>query len=509
MGTHASSIKLTQCACAILWCLLSAGIIFGFAALKPILLSEGVYNDSCPTVDVCIEQDLKLNKVFTISAVSTNATALLVGFILDHYGPRVCGFIGAGFLTLGALTISNSLNFLQVFFRFDQFLYGYIFLAIGGPFVFISSFQLANSFPKFSGMILALLTGAFDTSSAVFLLYRLVYQNYSKISLQQFFNWYLIVPIFITVCQLFIMPNESYKTLGTVQKLVIEGLDENGQLIPGDDGSQIIPDANERESLLSANNRDQLDHESFGFQGRRKSVYEEYVEESLIQKSGDLFGVLDGYSVLSQLKSPFFLLMCGFCTVQMIRINYFVATIKTQETYLLGDELSKILNDIFDIALPLGGVIAIPFIGLLLDNFKTITILIILFIISNIIGICGVISKFYPNLIGILLLVIYRPFYYTAVSDYSAKVFGFETFGTVYGLMMFISGLINYFQIYLDLLTKTIFKGNPNPINYILIGTTFISGGSLIFFIVSQTKKIKRIDLEIEAENSQEFEIPQ
>lgn len=525
-----STIRFFQCLCAVTWCLFAAGIVFGFAALKPILIQEGIYHELCPNQEeICIEQDLKLNKMFTIAAVTTNATALAVGFILDKYGPRVCGFLGSMFLIIASFTLSNNklLDWLLVrVLSWDKYLVGYMSLAIGGPFVFISCFQLANSFPQYSGMILALLTGAFDTSSAVFLVYRLVYQNVSQVSLELFFQWYGVVPVFIVLCQLFLMPADSYKTIGSIEKLAIEGLDENGQLPQGVDGSSIISDANERSSLLSSNQRrlsiQQEAAEEGAYLGsvdpelglsttksRTKSVYEEYVESKILSKSGHLFGILDGKSLKRQLSSPFFLLMCCFCTVQMIRINYFVATIRSQEEFLLGPQLAAEINNIFDVALPLGGVVAIPFIGVLLDNFQTQTVLLILYLISIAIGLCGVVSSYTLNLVGILVLVTYRPFYYTAISDYSAKVFGFETFGTVYGLMMFTSGLINYFAVYLDRLTKAMFQGNPGPVNWGLIVATCCSGAALLVYIEAQRKENCKLRLQEEAEEAEEVQIPQ
>ncbi|KAI5970260.1 hypothetical protein CANMA_000612 [Candida margitis] len=41
------SKRLTQCTCAVVWCLLCGGPIFGFAALKPILIKEHVYESLC------------------------------------------------------------------------------------------------------------------------------------------------------------------------------------------------------------------------------------------------------------------------------------------------------------------------------------------------------------------------------------------------------------------------------------------------------------------------------
>ncbi|KAI7346871.1 MFS general substrate transporter, partial [Hortaea werneckii] len=161
------SKRIAQVACAVVYCLLAAGTVFGFAALKPVLVEEGVYRETCTPdeleegVYTCYEQELRLNLIFTVAAVSTNVCALPVGTVLDRYGPKVASVVGVVNLTIGALAMAFA-----DYLPFDAYVVGYLFLALGGPFVFISSFQLSNTFPQHSGLILALLTGAFDTSSA-------------------------------------------------------------------------------------------------------------------------------------------------------------------------------------------------------------------------------------------------------------------------------------------------------------------------------------------------------
>ena len=148
--------------------------------------------------------------MFTIAAVSTNVVALPVGTILDRFGPRVCGITGAISITIGALLFAFAKEL-----PLDGYIPGYLFMALGGPFIFISSFQLSNTFPQYSGLILALLTGAFDTSSAIFLMYRLIYQGTDgNFSIKKFFLIYLIVPAFILAVQVLFMPSVSYKTVG-------------------------------------------------------------------------------------------------------------------------------------------------------------------------------------------------------------------------------------------------------------------------------------------------------
>lgn len=54
-----------QVAVACVYCLFAAGIVFGYAAFKPVLVKEGVYRDLCTekerdqTDRTCYEQELR------------------------------------------------------------------------------------------------------------------------------------------------------------------------------------------------------------------------------------------------------------------------------------------------------------------------------------------------------------------------------------------------------------------------------------------------------------------
>ncbi|XBW35786.1 hypothetical protein QEN19_001358 [Hanseniaspora menglaensis] len=507
---YTSKQKLIQVLCSIIWCLLGSGVIFGFASLKPVLIKEGVYSFLCndngnlPFGKACDSQDLKLNKLFSYGACMTNLSALIVGMVLDKYGPKCCGYVGCALIAIGSLILSYNAPLYQYF---DSYLVGYIVLAVGGPFVFISCFQLANTFPRYSGTILALISGAFDTSSAIFLFYRLAYENgFSGVDLHVFFKYYLIVPLFIFMCQWLIMPSESYKnngstdkndTLGDIQRLAVEGLDGQGELPLGTTASRTgATEEAAAEEFINTDETDSLlDNNSVlsskTINNRRKSKIEILTEQQLYTKSRGVFGIMHNHTAKDQIKSGWFILIQCFTILCMLRINYFVATVRSQQEYLLGSyEKALQMNTIFDIALPLGGVVAIPLVGILLDNVDTVTVLRILFGTSIAVGSLGLIkNSFYASLSGIILLTMYRPFYYTVVSDYCSKVFGFETFGTVYGLLMTLAGLCNLTQNRLDYWTHYIFNKNPTPINCFLTLATLISGISLLAYIDIKLKK--------------------
>ncbi|KAJ6261737.1 hypothetical protein Dda_2536 [Drechslerella dactyloides] len=489
-----------QVALATIYCLLSAGVVFGYAAIKPVMISEGVYRDRCTREEidkgkrVCFGQELHLNFMFTCAAVATNVCALPVGTILDKYGPRISGIIGAAFFAAGCLLLAFAKEL-----SFDAYIPGYLFLALGGPFVFISSFQLSNTFPSNSGFILSLLTGAFDASSAVFLIYRLIYSASGKtFGPKKFFFVYLIVPIFTFLTQIFVMPRESYKTVGELVHMV-----EEEQFHDSDDE---LPEAvrNSVQEERRASVASEIDL-LLGPKGGERHQKREEVKRDI---SG-VWGAMHGRSAREQIMSWWFVLITLFTVIQMLRINYFVATIRAQYTYMLDDyEVASRINHFFDIALPLGGLVAVPFIGALLDRTSTTFIIGLLVTTATVIGILGVLPFKWAAYANVVLFVIYRPLYYTTVSDYAAKVFGFVTFGKVYGTIICLAGFFNFVQSGLDALTHGVFHDNPLPVNMMLLVMAVVVGVALVVYIHIQAKKIKREELIREAENAEETLMP-
>lgn len=501
--------RIAQVAVAVVYCLFAAGVVFGYAAIKPVLIQEGVYRDRCTQEElddgvwVCYEQELRLNFMFTIAAVSTNVCALPVGTILDRYGPRVAGTIGCVFLFVGALLFAFAQDLQNTF---DAYIPGYLFLALGGPFVFISSFQLSNTFPKHSGLILALLTGAFDTSSAIFLIYRLIYQSTNGSFMpKKFFLVYLVVPAFVLAAQIFLMPSTSYKTVG---ELVVQASDP---ALDDHASDNEIEDEALRQTTIEQRRyrRESVISEITGLLGSKDGNNQAIDQEQKQQASG-VWGALHGKTAAQQILTPWFILITLFTVLQMTRINYFVATIRTQYTELLhSTDKAAQINDFFDLALPLGGVISVPFIGLVLDHTSTTFVLGLLVTIATTIGILGVIPEMWAAYANICLFVIYRPLYYTAVSDYSAKVFGFATFGKVYGLIICLAGLFNFSAQGLDALTHKQFHNDPVPVNVVLLSLAFLVGVGLVAFVWKKSRNMERERLEDEAEGVQETLMPE
>lgn len=298
-------LGVVQVSVTVIYCLFAAGVVFGYAAIKPVLKKEGAYRDYCSAnpglvgVDTCIE--IHLNFMFTVAAVGTNVAALPIGAILDHYGPRACGLLGSFFLTIGALLMAYAKRM-----PFDGFLCGYLFLALGGPFTYISSFQLSNAFPRNSGLILALLTGAFDASSALFLVYRVIYEKTDgRFGHHKFFLAYLVVPASIALLQVFLLPKQSYKTVGEL----IEEIEE--PLLPDPDPYDQV---DEHTALLQEEQRQHRESVVEHVQellGSVKADKQAKREERKNEISG-VWGVMHNHTAWEQICSPWFVLICLF-----------------------------------------------------------------------------------------------------------------------------------------------------------------------------------------------------
>ena len=459
--------------------------------------------------------------MFTVAAVAANVSALPVGAILDAFGPRATSITGCLLLAIGSLSIAYAHRS-----QYDGYLPGYFLLSIGGPFVFLPSFQLSNTFPRHSGLILSVLTGAFDASSALFLLFRLLHGSFNGFfTIKHLFLCYLVVPAFILVSQILLMPAKSYQT---VEELIHRADDILEEPSPedsesenhfGERESRHAHDRTTRHQAMATKIRDLLEEdidqteengvncslqaEDLHHLHRYPSIIPQ--EEEATEKS-KVWGAMHMRPALEQIKSLWFSLITVFTVIQMLRTNYFISTIRLQYTYLFhSHRLAEKLNHIFDLFLPLGGVVAAPFVGIFLDRTTMPVILLTLVLSTTTIGILGCIpSSLFAGYANISLFVLFRPFFYTAVSDYVAKVFGFQSFGKVYGFTICLAGLGNFIQSPLDILTFKTFKGNPIPVNVVLTVTTFIAGALLVLFVWWRTKTMAHNKLERDVEDLNE-----
>jgi MFS family permease len=410
-----------QVATGIVACWLSAGIVFGFAALKPVLIAEGVYSDLCHTsgerIDrydmPCDKQDMALNLFFIVASVTANVSSLLAGSALDTYGRRACWIVGCICLTVGSLLMGTSFAIRQ----FDGYIVANVLLSLGGTFIFVPSFRLANAFPKYSGMIVALVTGAFDASAAVFLLYRLLYEaTDGRFSIDTFFYGYTAVPALLVMAEFAYMPPSPYHNITELERKIDKAQDdsrdahESDQEVEDMDELTMIQNARADRRLAKLSSIEDVAGNTDHREERRRIKVER-------QTTSGVWGVLHGLPAQKQMLTPWFSLILVLTTIQMMRMNYFIATIRAQYQFMLGSERpAGAINRFFDIALPVGGVASTPFIGVLLNNFSVPAVFATLTVFIAAIGVLNCLPYVWAGYATVVAFVIFRPLYYSAVS---------------------------------------------------------------------------------------------
>lgn len=415
-----------------LCCVLASGIVCGFAALKPILIAEGVYRSLCPAdwsppdgdegQLPCPEQDMRLNLMFILASITLNMSNMLGGWVLDNYGRRACYVLAAVILFLGSGCMALAFRLGEgAGGHFDGYVVGNLLLGLGGTFLFVSSYQLSHAFPRHSGLIVALVTGAFDASAAVYLFYRLAYDasGHSLKPAYFFAGFAVVVPLLILAGEFTIMPPASYVTRGEYQVAIDRAQDETRDVHDSDDEAY----ADRPSELLRARGRRatrreaQLEAIETVTGNEEERAADRAAARGRQEASGVQGAEVRDLPLRRQVATPWFWLVLLLTVLQMMRMNYFIATVRAQYRYMLGGEdLAGRVNSFFDVALPVAGVITTPFIGVLLNEVPVWGTQGVLTVLIVVLGILNIIPALWAGYATVVAFVIFRPLYYSAVS---------------------------------------------------------------------------------------------
>ncbi|ROW01935.1 hypothetical protein VMCG_05579 [Cytospora schulzeri] len=497
--------RIAQITFAVVACVLASGIVCGFAALKPILIAEGVYRSLCPadwspttgkeSQMPCPEQDMRLNLFFIMASITLNMSTVLAGYVLDNHGRRMCYLLAAAILAVGSGCMALAFHLGEGALEyFDGYITGNLLLGLGGTFLFVSSYQLSNAFPRHAGLVVALVTGAFDASAAVFLFYRLAYEATSHAFKPSYFflGFAVLVPLMLVVAEFTLMPKSGYNTRSEYQAEIEYAKDFTRDVHDSDDElyankpREVLREtrlgrASEREAHLEAIEA------VAGTEDERRADREAARER--LANSG-VYGFLQRQPVSRQMMTAWFWLLLCLTVLQMMRMNYFIATVRSQYRYMLdGEEGAEKVNALFDIALPVAGVITTPFVGVLLNEVPVYGTLGVLTVLIVVLGAFNCVSTLWAGYATVIAFVIFRPLYYSAVSDYASKVFGYATFGRIYGTLICVSGIGQFVQPALDTLTHGPLHNNPVPVNLFFAVGGSITSAALTFYVYAKTSE--------------------
>ncbi|CAL1613939.1 unnamed protein product [Knipowitschia caucasica] len=436
-------------------CLCFAGAVFGWASLVFVLKSEGYFSSLCVnstgingthTLD-CHGQDEQFSLVFTIASFMNNFMTLPNGFLFDRFGTTVARLFGISLYTMATLLVAFSSAVLS-----NLLFPAMALLAVGGILILMTNMQVGNLFGARRSTVITLYNGAFDSSSALFLIIKLVHE--AGVSLRALFLVLSACSSIHVVRTFFLLPRHFIPY--PLPEKYSYGV-SCGKAKP-----QSLESSTENSIKTSA-------------------------EETPLQTE---FGSKQVKSFRDCVMSRFFFWHLIWLSVIQLRHYLFIGTLNPMLQRLTAGEpslVSKYINAFA--ATQLCGVLCAPWNGIIMDRYKgkpraegeseqeadlRASVLSLALTAFQ----CVLFSMFasIPSLplqyATFILQVLNRSFLYGGNAAFISMAFPSCHFGKVYGLVMALSALFSIMQYPCVTLVKDVLNGDPFYVN---IGLTILS----------------------------------
>ena len=410
-----------------------AGNIFGWFSLQFVLDKENYFADQCSNLTLqnvtelkpnqprfCSEQEASFNLVYTLAVSFLLFLNFPLGIFFDHFGTWIYRTLATTLFSLGYLLMATSSpqNSAQMYPAM-------IFIGVGGLSLLTSNVQTANFSKSAKGVIVTLLNGLFDSSVAVFFVFKKLYDI--NISINAIF-WVMTGLTMFLWARTYVLFPKKHVPFSAPEKPIKYGW------------KQWICFRNEKTK------------EENGMNANRISLENLPVDESKNNTSHKA-------SFTDCLKTVIFWTNVFHYSVLTFRLNLFLGTLQPWlKGFATASEISH-FTDIVSILLMLG-VFASPLNGLLIDiatkklkqtnlNHEVLNLKVFLMsmfitsLLGIILSILVVIPTTYPSFVFLLLT---RGFLFGGNAAFLSINFPFEHFGKLYGLTNLMAGLVSLLQ---------------------------------------------------------------
>ncbi|XP_044537887.1 solute carrier family 43 member 3 [Gracilinanus agilis] len=412
----------------------------------------------------CSAQDSKFSLIFTLASFANNFVTFPTGYIFDRLGTTVARLI-AIFLYTGAtllVAISSAGTAPMLFAAFPM-------LAVGGILFLLTNLQVGNLFGKHRSTIITLYNGAFDSSSAIFLIIKLLYER--GLPLRVSFFILCAFSIFHLFRTFFLMPRGHipYPVPSNYTYGISCSMGANGS--QGTKGERVRKE--EEELRQEANSSSPALQETAG-----------------AEQNGPL-------SFRSCILSWRFFWHLVWMSVMQLWHYLFIGTLNPMLNHLSNgnqDQVSSFTNA-FAIT-QLFGVLCAPWNGFMLDRLKkkyqqearrkgfpesmadlhcTFPSLALTSLLCLAFSICASIPILKLQYFTFILQVISRSFLFGGNAAFITLAFPSQHFGKIYGTVMMLSAVVTILQFPIFILIKGPLQGNPLYVNIVLILFTLLS----------------------------------
>ncbi|XP_045871653.1 solute carrier family 43 member 3 [Meles meles] len=454
----------------LLECLGFAGVLFGWASLVFVFKTEHYFEELCETdggpmgnltgqAD-CKAQDEKFSLIFTLGSFMNNFMTFPAGFIFDRFKTTVARLIAIFLYTSATLIIAftSADSALLLFLAMPM-------LTVGGILFLITNLQVGNLFGKHRSTIITLYNGAFDSSSAVFLVIKLLYEQ--GISLRASF-------VFLSVCSAW----------HVVRTFLLMPRGHIPYPLPPNYRYGLCSGNDTAEGEKNAAESDKVEMQSKDFLPAK----EETLEPGKQQKPRSFWR-----HALSQR------FVCHLVWLSVIQLWHylFIGTLNSLLTNLAGGDraLVSTYTNAFAIT-QFFGVLCAPWNGLLMDRLKqkyqkeakdtgssamtvalrsAVPSLALTSLLCLGFALCASVPILPLQYVTFILQVISRSFLYGGNAAFLTLAFPSEHFGKLFGLVMALSAIVSLLQFPIFTFIKGPLQNDPFYVNVMLVLATVLT----------------------------------
>ena len=164
--------RLVRCALAIAMIFLSGGAVYGWPSMRQILRRDGALREGCGGAleddAPCDAQEERFGMIFTAGAWANQGGRLLVGVALDRFGPARTAAACSLAFALGCVVFGATTHLAGL-------VVGFALIGVGGAGVQLAVQSVSALFEENRNLVMALLSGAFQAASGLFLVFDLAH----------------------------------------------------------------------------------------------------------------------------------------------------------------------------------------------------------------------------------------------------------------------------------------------------------------------------------------------
>lgn len=442
---------------AIATCALVGSPLAAFPTLRAYFIDNGLYEDLCQVHSEatihCLARQLQFDKIYVFGAFSTGLGILLGYYVLNLAGFTCSSLVGNFLLALGCFLMGSDPKEVP---ELDNFVWGFALICLGQPFTLFSALDASSYVEGWTLPFVVFLLAIAALASGIWH-YAIV--NLAPESIADLFNWYLLVPIVLVCATIAVAPLCGFNTAeGRVDRLVERAFK------PSLDKSPELP--------LLEHQVDDVD-ESLWVIGKEKQN-------------------------ASRIGSRWFWALFIFYAANMLVLDGFMSS--GPEYAWSVNHASGIVVYYLSVYAPVvsaGGVVLTALAFYKMPHFYVISLTQILCLA------CPVLLLFGQWKAAAIIVPLGRVLLHAAAVNYCARVFGFSSFGFVYGILNVFSGIMLCLLPVIDHFLLS-FEG---PSRALMVSVAVFQAVSIAISLRLFATKISFIDrclLEREAEQSVE-----